>query len=85
MAPLIPIFDASALPEHVNFTTKNFQPKLRKGTPVELEKCPLFEMEQFACHAPATVGGRPVCLPVIRLFRRFVLSFFLLALFGMLY
>ncbi|RAH66867.1 uncharacterized protein BO66DRAFT_394380 [Aspergillus aculeatinus CBS 121060] len=73
MAPLVPVFHAETLPEHVNISTKNFQEKRRKGGPVELEKCQLLEMVQYSCNPPQ--GGIPkpgviVCQPVVRLFRR---------------
>ncbi|PYH76194.1 hypothetical protein BO82DRAFT_359379 [Aspergillus uvarum CBS 121591] len=73
MAPLVPVFHAETLPEHVNISTKNFQEKRRKGGPVDLEKCQLLEMVQFSCNPPQ--GGIPkpgviVCQPVVRLFRR---------------
>ncbi|PYI22795.1 hypothetical protein BO99DRAFT_399533 [Aspergillus violaceofuscus CBS 115571] len=73
MAPLVPVFHAETLPEHVNISTKNFQEKRRKGGPVDLEKCQLLEMVQYSCNPPQ--GGIPkpgviVCQPVVRLFRR---------------
>ena len=70
MAPLIPIFSASSLPDHVNTVTKNFKEKPRKGPPVELEKCQLLEMTQYACFPPEDLQGPAICTPLVRLFRR---------------
>lgn len=69
MAPLVPIFPASALPERVNVVTKNFKEKHRKGPPIELEKCQLLEMLQYSCQPPQ-MGSAPVCTPIVRWFRR---------------
>ncbi|GJP93158.1 hypothetical protein CBS115989_6696 [Aspergillus niger] len=73
MAPLVPVFSAEALPEHVNIVTKNFQEKRRKGGPVELEKCKLLEMVQYSCNPPQEGIPKPGvvnCKPIVRLFRR---------------
>ncbi|KAB8228688.1 hypothetical protein ETB97_006496 [Aspergillus alliaceus] len=73
MAPLVPIFSAEALPDHVSIVRKNFQERRRKGGPVELEKCKLLEMVQYSCNPPQDgipAPGVVVCKPVVRLFRR---------------
>lgn len=73
MAPLVPVFSAEKLPEHVNIVTKNFREKRRKGGAVELEKCKLLEMVQYSCNPPQDGIPKPgvvVCKPVVRLFRR---------------
>ncbi|GKZ21664.1 hypothetical protein AbraIFM66951_002324 [Aspergillus brasiliensis] len=73
MAPLVPVFSAETLPEHVNIVTKNFQEKRRKGGPVELEKCKLMEMVQYSCNPPQEGIPKPGvvnCKPIVRLFRR---------------
>ncbi|OGM45266.1 hypothetical protein ABOM_006434 [Aspergillus bombycis] len=73
MAPLVPIFSAEALPDHVSIVRKNFQERRRKGGPVELEKCKLMEMVQYSCNPPQDgipTPGVVVCKPVVRLFRR---------------
>ncbi|KAL4784773.1 hypothetical protein BJX76DRAFT_356758 [Aspergillus varians] len=73
MAPLVPVFSAEKLPDHVNIVTRNFQEKRRKGGTVELEKCKLLEMVQYSCNPPQDGIPKPgvvVCKPVVRLFRR---------------
>ncbi|KAJ5950146.1 uncharacterized protein N7479_008559 [Penicillium vulpinum] len=73
MAPLVPIFSAESLPDHVNTVRRNFQEKRRKGQPVNLKECPLLEMTQFSCNPPQNGVPEPgvvVCEPVVRLFRR---------------
>ena len=52
MAPLVPIFSADSLPDHVNTVRRNFQEKRRKGEQVNLKDCPLLEMTQFSCNPP---------------------------------
>ncbi|KAL3482194.1 hypothetical protein BJX99DRAFT_252909 [Aspergillus californicus] len=74
MAPLVPVFSAESLPDHVNIVTKNFQDeKRRKGVTVDLEKCKLMEMLQHSCNPPQGAIPAPgvvVCKPAVRLFRR---------------
>ncbi|KAL4962897.1 uncharacterized protein BDV14DRAFT_177499 [Aspergillus stella-maris] len=74
MAPLVPMFDAEKLPEHVNIITRNFtEEKRRKGGPIDLEKCQLMEMTQYSCNPPSKGIPQPgtvVCQPLARLFRR---------------
>lgn len=77
MAPLVPVFSAESLPDHVSTVRKNFQERRRKGGPVELEKCKLMEMVQYSCNPPSEGIPKPgvvICKPVVRLFRRYVLS-----------
>ena len=77
MAPLVPIFSADSLSEHVNIVSRNFQEKRRKGPPVNLQDCPLLEMVQYSCNPPQDGIPQPgvvVCKPVVRLFRRYTLS-----------
>jgi hypothetical protein len=74
MAPLVPIFSADSLPDHVSIVRRNFQERRRKGGPVELEKCKLLEMVQYSCNPPQDgipPPGVVVCKPVVRLFRRY--------------
>lgn len=75
MAPLVPLFSAATLPDHVNTIRRNFyEEKRRKGDPVELSNCPLFEMVQYSCNPPQDGIPQPgviVCKPVVRLFRRY--------------
>ncbi|KAJ5561255.1 hypothetical protein N7535_004278 [Penicillium sp. DV-2018c] len=73
MAPLVPVFSAESLPDHVNTVRRNFQDKRRKGESIDLKQCPLFEMTQFSCNPPQDGIPEPgvvVCKPVVRLFRR---------------
>lgn len=73
MAPLVPVFSAESLPDHVNTVRRNFQEKRRKGQPIDLKECPLLEMTQFSCNPPQDGVPEPgvvVCKPVVRLFRR---------------
>ncbi|KAJ5593944.1 uncharacterized protein N7459_000152 [Penicillium hispanicum] len=73
MAPLVPVFTAETLPDHVNTVRRNFQEKRRKGEQVNLKECPLLEMMQYSCNPPSEEIPQPgviVCKPVVRLFRR---------------
>lgn len=73
MAPLVPVFSAETLPDHVNTVRRNFQDKRRKGPAVDLKECPLLEMMQYSCNPPSEEIPQPgviVCKPVVRLFRR---------------
>ncbi|EAW09969.1 uncharacterized protein ACLA_041910 [Aspergillus clavatus NRRL 1] len=73
MAPLVPVFHAEALPDHVNVVSRNFQERRRKGGPVDLKKCKLLEMVQYSCNPPQDGIPKPgvvVCKPIVRLFRR---------------
>lgn len=83
MAPDTRPFPVSALPDRTNLTSKNFGPeKRRKGPPVELAECALLEMVQYSCNPPdeeVPPRGLIRCKPLVRLFRRFVLSFLFLA------
>ena len=84
MAPLVPIFSADSLPEHTNIVSRNFQEKKRrKGAPINLQDCPLLEMVQYSCNPPHDGIPQPgvvVCKPVVRLFRRYVMSYLWLLL-----
>ncbi|KAJ5623494.1 hypothetical protein N7490_012099 [Penicillium lividum] len=73
MAPLVPVFSADTLPDHVNIVRRNFIEKKRKGEPVDLKECALLEMMQYSCNPPSEQVPQPgiiVCKPVVRLFRR---------------
>ncbi|KAL2218363.1 hypothetical protein M432DRAFT_612713 [Thermoascus aurantiacus ATCC 26904] len=74
MAPLIPIFPTTALPERVQILqTTTFKEKRRKGGPIDLDKCALLEMLQYSCNPPHEGVPEPGvvrCRPVVRLFRR---------------
>lgn len=73
MAPLVQMFSAASLPEHVRTVNHNFKEKARKGEPIDLTKCALFEMVQYSCNPPQEsipVTSAVVCKPVVRLFRR---------------
>lgn len=79
MAPLVPVFPADSLPDHVHIVRRNFQDKRRKGPPIDLKECPLLEMVQYSCNPPQDGIPKPgvvVCKPVVRLFRRYNLSFY---------
>lgn len=74
MAPLVPVFPADSLPDHVHTVRRNFQDKRRKGPPIDLKECPLLEMVQYSCNPPQDGIPKPgvvVCKPVMRLFRRY--------------
>lgn len=77
MAPPISTFPVQDLPSQIQVTMKG---KRRKGPPIDLKTCPLFEMLQYECDVqePRTKDSRVLCWPVERLFRRYV---FLLSLF----
>ncbi|KAL2006927.1 hypothetical protein VTN00DRAFT_9595 [Thermoascus crustaceus] len=74
MAPLVPIFPTTSLPERVQILqTTTYREKRRKGGPIDLEKCALLEMLQYSCNPPAEGVPEPGvvrCKPVVRLFRR---------------
>lgn len=73
MAPLVPVFSAETLPDHVNTVHRNFQEKRRKGPDIDLKECQLLEMTQYSCNPPSEElpqAGVIVCKPVVRLFRR---------------
>lgn len=75
MAPLVRMFPASSLPDHVNSINKNFREKRRKGDPIDLTQCPLYEMVQYSCNPPQDGVPEPgvvVCKPIVRLFRKYV-------------
>ncbi|KAL1982925.1 hypothetical protein VTN96DRAFT_777 [Rasamsonia emersonii] len=73
MAPLVPVFSATDLPDRVQIVHSAFKEKRRKGEPIDLEKCALLEMVQYSCNPPSE-GIQPPgvvkCKPVVRLFRR---------------
>ncbi|KAL1993905.1 hypothetical protein VTN49DRAFT_2574 [Thermomyces lanuginosus] len=73
MAPLVPIFPASELPDRVQIIQSSFKEKRRKGKPIDLHKCELMEMLQYSCNPPSEGIQKPgviKCKPVVRLFRR---------------
>ncbi|KAJ5299995.1 hypothetical protein N7476_011552 [Penicillium atrosanguineum] len=73
MAPLVPVFSAETLHDHVNITQRNFQDKRRKGPEINLKECALLEMMQYSCNPPSGEIPQPgviTCKPVVRLFRR---------------
>jgi hypothetical protein len=73
MAPLVPVFHAENLPDHVNTIQRNFQAKRRKGPAVNLKECQLLEMVQYSCNPPSEEIPQPgsiTCQPITRLFRR---------------
>jgi Mitochondrial export protein Som1 len=74
MAPLVPIFPASELPEQVQIVSNGFKEKRRKGPPIDLEKCELLELMQHSCNPPSEGVPPPgvvKCKPILRLFRRY--------------
>ena len=75
MAPLIPIFPSTDLPDRVQIVHSAFKEKRRKGDPIDLEKCALLELVQYSCNPPSEgiqAPGVVKCKPVVRLFRRCV-------------
>lgn len=75
MAPLIPIFPTTDLPDRVQIVHSAFKEKRRKGDPIDLEKCALLELVQYSCNPPSEgiqAPGVVKCKPVVRLFRRCV-------------
>lgn len=73
MAPLVHVFSAENLPDHVNTIQRNFQEKRRKGPAVNLKECQLLEMVQYSCNPPQEEVPQPgviTCEPLVRLFRR---------------
>ncbi|KKA23261.1 hypothetical protein T310_2686 [Rasamsonia emersonii CBS 393.64] len=69
MAPLVPVFSATDLPDRVQIVHSAFKEKRRKGEPIDLEKCALLEMVQYSCNPPSE-GIQPPgvvkCKPVMR-------------------
>lgn len=77
MAPLVPIFPTEDLPSRVQIVHRGFKEKRRKGEPIDLQKCELMELVQYSCNPPEEgilAPGVVKCKPIVRLFRRFVLS-----------
>ncbi|KAJ5707483.1 hypothetical protein N7488_007284 [Penicillium malachiteum] len=73
MAPLVPVFAADTLPDHINIVRRNFIEKKRKGEQVDLKECALMEMVQYSCNPPQEEIPKPgvvVCKPIVRLFRK---------------
>jgi hypothetical protein len=74
MAPLVPIFSTSELPERIQIVHSAFKEKRRKGEPIDLHKCALMELIQYSCNPPSEGINPPgvvKCKPVVRLFRRY--------------
>ena len=72
MTPPVEVFPALELPSRVQVTTKG---KRRKGN-VDLEKCELLQIMQYACNIQdTTVRDSPIiCEPIQRLFRKYGLE-----------
>ena len=71
MAPTTELFPASDLPHHLKIVYKGFEPKRRKGKPLNPFECPLHELKQYACEP--LESGEIQCLTILRLFRKYVL------------
>lgn len=73
MAPLVPVFLAAELPDRIQVVRSGFKEKRRKGGPIDLSQCPLFELVQYSCNPPSE-GIQPPgvvkCKPIVRLFRK---------------
>ncbi|KAH7062663.1 hypothetical protein B0J12DRAFT_564042 [Macrophomina phaseolina] len=69
MAPPVEAFPPQELSARVQYDARG---KYRKGGPIELEKCKLLEMVQYACEVENRDDprGRVMCRPLVRLFRR---------------
>jgi hypothetical protein len=73
MAPLVPVFSPTDLPDRVQFVQSGFREKRRKGGAVDLEKCQLMEIVQYSCNPPEEgiqAPGVVKCKPIVRLFRK---------------
>jgi hypothetical protein len=72
MAPLCYPFPASELPQRVQSDLKGRKRKLDGGADVDLARCELLSMMQYACSVqhPEVRNSPVVCYPVQRLFRR---------------
>lgn len=68
MAPPVEAFPAQELAARVQYDARG---KYRKGG-IELERCKLLEMVQYACEVENRNDprGRVMCRPLVRLFRR---------------
>ncbi|KAI9755213.1 MAG: hypothetical protein M1815_005151 [Lichina confinis] len=75
MSPAVENFPVSQLTERVQLTTK----RRRRKVPIKLEECELLAMLQYDCRVEdgspfrenaRSGGGRVLCEPVERLFRR---------------
>ncbi|KAF2458551.1 hypothetical protein BDY21DRAFT_283650 [Lineolata rhizophorae] len=73
MPPPLSPFPPSSLPQRVQYRPDG---KRRKGPPVELDRCELLQLSQYACNlAPAGETGphgekKVLCEELVRLFRR---------------
>ena len=70
MSPLVETFLASELADRVQVLPNG---KRRKGEAVDLKKCELLELVQYACHLKGDASSPHAviqCAPVAKLFRR---------------
>jgi Mitochondrial export protein Som1 len=77
MAPLVPVFHTPDLPSRIQIEHRAFKEKRRKGGPLDLDKCDLMELVQYSCNPPEAgiqAPGVVKCVPIVRLFRRYVFS-----------
>ena len=71
MAPPVQTWPAFELPDRVQATVKG----RRRKDQIELQACELFEMLQYECAVQAgrtDKEAKVICMPIERLFRRFV-------------
>ncbi|KAK2747984.1 hypothetical protein FQN57_001575 [Myotisia sp. PD_48] len=73
MAPLVESWPATELPTRLQVQQRGYIDRRRKGAPLDLSSCPLYEWTQYSCN-PANESppepGVVNCTTIIRLFRR---------------
>ncbi|EZF14331.1 hypothetical protein H112_06148 [Trichophyton rubrum D6] len=73
MAPQVESWPATELPQRLQSYHVGYRAKARKGGPIDLAQCPLYELTQYSCNPPDAGPPEPGvvrCTTFTRLFRR---------------